>query len=303
MTKGFITVAAGEYYCKLATHLYYSYKLFGNSEYPFYVITDRDGETLLKNVFDGVIVKNDLIKSSVDKLKFFTDTPFDETIFIDADCSVVNDLNYLFTTFEDNNSDISAISGIHSLENRDKGIQFGKKAIEELNLTYDFPNFNGGVYYYRKSEQSAEYIDFMLHHILPNYHRLGLLSGNKNEIYDEPIIIVAMIYFGMKTVPLDTNIMYLVQKPKKVKWNIRKHKCKFQWYESMVSPSIIHWKVGGTETYNYEKYDATINGKYLDWSLLKVIKQKLLSFIKFYIYPKLLKVCPRLHNLAVKYKK
>lgn len=301
--KGFITVATGEYYCKLATHLYYSYKLFGNSECPLYVITDKQGEALLKNIFDGVIVRDDFTQTSVDKIKIFTDTPFDETIFIDADCSVVNDLSYLFTVFEDNNSDLSAISGIHSLENREKGIQFGKKAISELNLTYDFPNFNGGVYYYRKNSKGLECVDFMINELLPKYHYYELMGrGNCVNMGDEPIVIVAMIKFGMKTVPLDTNIMYLVQKPKKVKWNIRKHKCKFQWYESMVSPSIIHWKVGGTETYNYEKYDAVINGKYLNWSLLKVIKGKKLSFIKFYIYPKLVKIFPRLRKTAEKYK-
>ena len=31
MTKGFITLAVGEYYCKLAEHLYMSYKLFSGA--------------------------------------------------------------------------------------------------------------------------------------------------------------------------------------------------------------------------------------------------------------------------------
>lgn len=303
MTKGFITIAAGNYYYKLAEHLYYSYKLFANCNYPFYVITDKQGEALLKDIFDGVIVKDDFTQTSVDKIKVFIDTPFDETIFIDADCSIVNDLNYVFTTFEKNGSAVSAISGIHSLGNREKGIQFGKKAIEELNLTYDFPNFNGGVYYYKKSAEGIKCVDFMVNELLPKYHYFELMGrGNCVNMGDEPIVIVAMIKFGMKTVPVDTNIMCLVQKPKRVKWNIRKRKCRFQWYEHKVSPSIIHWKVGGTETYNFERYDAIIKGKYLNWSLLKVFKRKTLSFIKFNIYPKLVKVFPGLQLKAKKYK-
>lgn len=39
--KGFLTMAYGEKYCKLAEHLYMSYKLFGNCEYPFYCITNQ----------------------------------------------------------------------------------------------------------------------------------------------------------------------------------------------------------------------------------------------------------------------
>lgn len=56
MTKGFITLAAGDAYCRLAEHLYMSYKLFSGCEYPFYVITDKEGEERLSKLFDGVIV-------------------------------------------------------------------------------------------------------------------------------------------------------------------------------------------------------------------------------------------------------
>ena len=43
MEKGFITLAAGDAYCRLAEHLYMSYKLFSVCDYPFYVITDKAG--------------------------------------------------------------------------------------------------------------------------------------------------------------------------------------------------------------------------------------------------------------------
>lgn len=57
MTKGFITLAAGDAYCRTAEHLYMSYKLFSGCDYPFYVITDKAGERRLSKTFDGVIVK------------------------------------------------------------------------------------------------------------------------------------------------------------------------------------------------------------------------------------------------------
>ena len=46
--KGFITVATGKWYCYLAQNLVMSYRLFGNCDLPFYVITDKKGEKKLK---------------------------------------------------------------------------------------------------------------------------------------------------------------------------------------------------------------------------------------------------------------
>ena len=123
MSKGFITMAYGDYYCKLAEHLYMSYKLFGNCDYPFYVITDKNSADRLKMIFDGVIVKDNFVKSTVDKLMFFTDNPFDESVFIDSDCSIVSNVNYIFNEFEKNGSPISAIAHTADLKNKNKGIQ------------------------------------------------------------------------------------------------------------------------------------------------------------------------------------
>ncbi len=110
MEKGFITVAAGEKYCKLAQHLAMTYRMFAKCPYPFYVITDAKGEILLKDYFDGCIVK-ELSYGFLDKMNIFTETPFTETIFLDADCSIVRDLTDLFSAFEDNGADVCAIGG------------------------------------------------------------------------------------------------------------------------------------------------------------------------------------------------
>lgn len=301
MTKGFITVAAGDYYCKLATHLFMSYKLFGNCEYPFYVITDKSGAEKLNGVFDGVIIKNDFTKTSVDKICVFTDTPFDETIFIDADCSVVRDLNFAFELFEQNGSDVNAIAGIKELTGN-KGIQFGEPAIKAFDLKYDYPNFNGGVYYYKKSETGKKCVDFMVNEIMPRYYEYHLLGFENGKIYDEPIVIVAMLKYGMKPLPIKSNIMVLVHNPKTVKWDIKNKQCKFKWYNWIASSAIIHWKVGGTETLIYEKYDAEVKGRYYNSGRIKILKNKLKAFVKYKIYPKLLKIFPRVKNIANKYK-
>ena len=303
MTKGFITLATGEYYCWLAEHLYMSYKLFSGCDYPFYVITDDEGKDRLSKTFDGVIVHNGFTRTSVDKVCVFTETPFDETIFIDADCSVVNDLNYLFDKFEENGSDVSGIAGYVELPEGKNGVQFSANTAERLGFCHDYPNFNGGVYYYKKSEKGKACIGFMMNELLPNYHDYELMGrSNKTNMGDEPLVIVAMLRYGFKPVPIESGIMVIVEKASTVKWDMKKRTCSFPWYEYTVSPSIIHWKVGGTETYTFEKYDAKIRGRFFNRGGISVFKSKAKCFVKYKIYPEMLKVFPGLHNIVSKNK-
>lgn len=300
--KGFLTMAYGEKYCKLAEHLYMSYKLFGNCDYPFYCITNQASAERLGKVFDGVIVKDNFVKSTSDKLMFFTDNPFDESVFIDSDCSIVNDVNYIFEEFEQNGSPISAVADYRELSNPEKGAQFGINAIKELGITHDFPNFNGGVYYYKKCPAAEACKQFIFDTIMPNYNHFGLRVRDNGAFAGEPPVVLGMLKFGFTPVPPTKNIMYLVHNKAKVKWNMKKRTCSFRWYEYTVHPTIIHWTVGGTEKYRFEKYDAKVRGQFEHRGRRWIKKREFLSFVKYYIYPKLLKVFPGLRKKAQKYK-
>ena len=303
MIKGFITLAVGEQYCHLAEHLYMSYKLFSECDDPFYVITDSQGKDRLSKIFDGVIVRDDFTRTSVDKICVFTDTPFDETIFIDADSSVVNSLSGLFDRFEENGSPVSAIGDLKELPEGKKGVQFSENTARRLDIHYDFPNFNGGVYYYKKDNDGLKCVDFIMNELYPNYHDYELRGRhNSTNMGDEPLVIVSMLCFGYRPLPVLSGVMGLVQDAKNVRWDMKRRRCSFRWYEHTVSPSIIHWKIGGTETLRYERYDADVRGRFYHQSFLGVTGSKAKSFVKFKIYPKLLKVFPSLHNVAVKLK-
>lgn len=289
MSKGFITQAYGEVYCAMAEHLVQSYRLFGNCEYPFYVITDGVGAQRFKQrgVFDGIIVRNDFTRSTVDKMWAFTDTPFDETIFIDADSSIVNDINRVFTLFEENGSAVSAIAGCVDLS-RDKGIQFGSVAIKAFNIKKDFPNFNGGVYYYKKSPDGLACVDFMMNELKPNYKKFELMaSDDSTGMYDEPLVIVGMLKFGFRPIPQSTNVMYLVHNGKEVKWDMDMGTCGYHYYDTLVHPTIIHWKYGGTETYNYKCKDALLRHKFLKTSSLRYLKELMMLCVKYKIYARM----------------
>ena len=81
---------------------------------------------------------------------------------------------------------------------------------------------------------------------------------------------------------------------------MNKRVCFYPWEGMIVSPLIIHWKFDGTETFQHERYDAKIKGRYLNWNRMQVAKEVALSFSKYNIYPKLLKVFPFLQKTASK---
>lgn len=283
-SRGLITQAFGDAYCAMAEHLVQSYRLYGNCDYPFYVITDPAGAKRLGRIFDGVIVHNDFTRSTVDKMWAFTDTPFDETLFIDADCSIVNDIGRVFRLFEENGSDVSAIAQCRPLE-RDKGIQFGPKAIEAFNIHHDFPNFNGGVYYYKKTICGKECVDFMMTELKSNYIQYELMGRNNSTgMADEPLVIVGMLKFGFRPIPQSCGVMYLVHDGREVKWDMNNRKCSYHYYNESVSPTIIHWKFGGTETHNYHCYDALLRHKYFKTGFCLYALERVKLFCKYEIY-------------------
>lgn len=284
ITKGLITQAFGDIYCAMAEHLMQSYKLYGNCNYPFYVITDSEGAKRLGGLFDGVIVHNDFTRSTVDKMWVFTDTPFDETLFIDADSSVVNDIKRVFTVFEGNGSAISGIAQYVPLK-RNHGIQFGAKAIEAFDIHHDFPNFNGGVYYYNKTVEGEKCVDFMMNELKPNYKGYELMGRNNSTgMADEPLVIVGMLKFGFRPIPQTTDVMYLVHDGSEVNWNMNNRKCYYHYYDKLVSPTIIHWKFGGTETHNYKCLDALLRHKYFKTSNVSYALERMKLFCKYKIY-------------------
>lgn len=261
--KGFITLAIGKYYCQLAENLYKSYKVFSDSVIPFWVITNQEGVERLEKLFDGVIVLQDYYSTFLDKIWIYNNTPFEETIFIDADSNIVRDITYLFEEFQKEESAISAISNIKSLKGQEKGHLFGKMFKETFDIQYDFPDFNGGVYYFNKSQDGDKCVDFILNELLPKYTYYELnLCNNGTAMHDEPLFIAGMLRYNMKTVDINKDIMRLVHNYKNVKWDMKHKIATYQWWNQMVSPDIIHWKTDGTRTFKYAHYNAICECKY-----------------------------------------
>lgn len=272
-TRGFITIAIGDYYCKLAANLGMSYRLFSSNQYPFYVITCAHDAHRLKEYFDDVIVLDNYYGTFLDKIYIYNNTVFDETIFIDADSNITKDISYIFDLFEENGSDISVIGRIVELNEKYRGHLFSEKTIRYFNLTSDI-QFNGGVYYFRKSERASKCIEFMLNDLLVNYQKYELDMAGGIRMHDEPLFLVGMLCFNMKPLNDHRKVMRpLYVQPDTLKWDIENRECSFLDYGEKISPIILHWMTNNTYSYKYVKYNAIIRSKYENYGRVRTLSK------------------------------
>ncbi len=193
MSRGFVTIATGkERYYKMAANLLRSYRYYSADPEPFAIICDR--ENRYTDLFDKTIHMEKPTFSYVDKLKLPEYLPFDETIFIDADCLAYKDLNDFWKAFED----AAAFSAFGSNHTFDFPYGWFKKegvGIYQDRITY-IPDFIGGVYYLRKSEDLDRFYE-IVKHIASTYHDYRFRRFE--NLADEPVYALAMSVCGFKT--------------------------------------------------------------------------------------------------------
>lgn len=98
--RGFITVATGrELYFIMAHNLLLSYRYHAKTPVPFAILCDRQNEWTAD--FDQVVIIDRPANSYFDKMRILDLSPFDETIFIDADSLIYRDLTPLWDLFKD----------------------------------------------------------------------------------------------------------------------------------------------------------------------------------------------------------
>lgn len=269
VTKGFITVATGKWYCYLAQNLVMSYRLFANCDLPFYVITDKKGEKKLKKYFDGVIVVDNPHYNFLDKIDVYKNTPFDETIFLDADMNIIKDISFIFDEFEKNGSEVSCYGYYEQIREGMKPNHFGNAAVKYFSLV-KFIAFGGGMYYYKKSLAADKFIDFIYNDLIPNYDKYELLHigayyGNDIScMADEPLMELAMLVKNMKPYYGTKDLMryYKENMMETLEWNMEKRECSFYCWGKIVHPYIVHYATYNTWTLKYSLLNRNVRNEY-----------------------------------------
>ena len=222
--KGFITVATGkEQYYILAYNLLQSYRRHSKSPTPFAIICDQHNEWTAD--FDDVVILEHPAHSFVDKLSIMDLSPYDETIFIDADSLVYRDLNGLWELFKDG-PDLGLL-GSTQLPDED-----GWWRTENLGVLKDSVDFKvmamGGLYYIRNNgnqlpaiKETCRYIE---EHYL-DYHFWGF----EKVLSDESIMSLTAAVHHIKPICHYNGIYAIYPIVRCVSADICKGKLRYYW--------------------------------------------------------------------------
>lgn len=196
-TRGFITIATGkeEYYI-LAKNLLHSYRYFCDNPLPFAILCDRENQFTAD--FDDVLIFKDGANSSyLDKLALGAYLPYDETIFIDADCLAFGDLNAIFEYFREAD-DFSCFGRVLPLD--DKTGWFEYENLGELKTEVSYVvGLHGGIYYMRKGEVVNSVFE-RAKSFIPDYPKFKF-KGKFDTPGDEPLVALSMAVNECHPVP------------------------------------------------------------------------------------------------------
>lgn len=195
--KGFVTIAAGdESYYRIARNLLRSYRMNTGRPLPFALLADR--ENMYTKEFDQVFLIPDASFSYLDKLKLADMLPFDNTIFIDADCLAYGDLNRLFDVFTQAD-DVSCFGRVLPLDDHTGWFDYDSLSPEMQSGISYVVGLHGGIYYLRKSEKSRK-VFAQARELVREYDRFHF-KGRFTTPGDEPVIALSMALHGCRPVP------------------------------------------------------------------------------------------------------
>lgn len=264
MTRGFITIATGsDLYYQFAKNLLLSYRLRCDHPFPFAIMCDRENEYTA--LFDKTIVFQKTERAFFDKFELLKLAPYDETIFIDADCLAYRDLNEFWDFFE-GASDFSA-SGTNFPLDSTAGL-FQINEIGDYRERIDCkPLIHGGLYFIRRGTVcDAVYEDCQ--NIIRHYDEF-CWPDYCAPFADEPVLCLAMAANGCRAVETDNqNFGIPWAAVSTFNCDIFTGECSYdaQWHPVIHDGRMIHWSTRYCKKPLYrfetEKLDLLVKYRY-----------------------------------------
>ena len=244
MTRGFITIATGkELYYQLAKNLLLSYKLFCNSPYPFAIMCDKENEYTA--LFDDVVLFQPGEHPYFDKFRLLKETPYDETIFIDADCLAYADLNGFWDYFA-SADDFSAAGSNYAIDSERGLFQIDEIGPYQERVHWK-PSIHGGLYFIRKSAVcNAIYEDCQnIAQHYGDYHWPDICA----PYADEPVLCLAMAANGCHAMNADPRNYGIPWEVTTLKCDLFTGTCRYatEWHPLVDQGRMIHWSVRYTK--------------------------------------------------------
>lgn len=285
MSRGFVTIATGHNrYYKIARNLLRSYRQFASKRYPFAIICDR--KNLYTDEFDQVILVEQASCNYLDKLRLYEYLPYDETIFIDADSLAYGDLDEWWNIFE-KADDFSLFGYAWTELDSGKG-WFVPKGLKEYRDKVTFiPDFNGGIYYMRRSERCKE-VFRLANYFASNYSNYQFNGFDSPA--DEPCLALAMAVQDCHPLDVLEGGLAFAPTKKQVDLDIVIPKAIYKRKENQIyRVNLIHWSNFKTKLALYrfevEKLNCISRNKLtLGYGLYKILYQYKLRYYILHLY-------------------
>lgn len=246
--RGIIILAQGPLrYIAMARNISMSLSI-SNPEISKTLVTDSNAGDL-NFFYDHIVpVKENSGTGYIQKLLIYEYSPYEKTLFIDVDCLVIRNIDWLFKRFE--KLPVSVIGA-----KKFSGSLIGtsvEKLRDRLGIDY-LLSFNGGVYYFERSETARKVFEDARDIFLRTYDELGLIkfSGKPG---DEPVMSIAMAKHHMEPIDDDKKGMYTpIGQAGEFRMESLKGICEFYKYGEKVNPAIMHFGGGYPEAFHYRR--------------------------------------------------
>lgn len=254
MIQGFVTIATGdERYYRLARNLLRSYRHSSNAPMRFAIIADR--HNAYTEEFDDVVIMNNATRSWADKLEMLRYCPYDENIFLDADCLVYQDINFYWDLFS-GMGDFSCFG--KALPLGSQGGWFSDQAAEVYPIRF-LTHLHGMLYFIRRGT-TVDQMYVLCKDIVENYHKIKFKYFN-DCLADEPVFALAMAVLNLKPIPRVPEYYCFVPFAIDCKPDFLSHSVRFTYPEEgqIARCCVVHWGNANTRKAAYRLEEHKIN--------------------------------------------
>lgn len=264
MIQGFVTMATGdERYYRMAVHLLRSYKFFTKNPYRFAIIADRENEYTAE--FDDVVILDNAQRSYMDKVRLLETCPYDENIFIDADCLAYDDLNIYWSAF-DGAPDFSVFGKALPLDSQEGWFKCNGAGKYKDSIHF-VTHLHGVIYFIRPGKTCSKMLK-LCYELIDSYDQFNIPYFPTPA--DESVFALAIAIMNLK--PTDRFPEYYIFLPvaEVILADISEGKLEYKNpYDSYVSHGIlVHWANVNTQKALYKKeivqLDCLVNNQSID---------------------------------------
>ena len=233
MHKGILTVAIGKKYVDQARFLSYSCML--NSAHTLRAVITDSPESLSR-FYDIIIPYNKNDDPFSLKTRLYELTPFDQTLFLDADSLIFHPIEYFWSFLDDQ----SYVYEGRKITSGEWYFDIGKTC--KLIGTEWIPLFNSGMILFSKCDKTKEFFK-TAYYYFANHKSEGIsIPFFRGQNYpDEPMLAMALAKHNMEPINDYGRFSHTLIKAKKIHLNIIKKVANFYKDEKTMYPLVVHF--------------------------------------------------------------